>query len=54
MTMDKVIEPAFFKLAPKPSAPATPEFARIQKRYLLAESVATGLFYVIVIMWVLR
>jgi hypothetical protein len=27
---------------------------RLQRQYLLAESLATGLYYIIVIMWIMR
>ena len=51
--IDNVIEPEFRKLAPRVGEPASPAFIQIQHRYLLFEMVATGLFYVIVVMWVL-
>jgi hypothetical protein len=51
--IDNVIEPQFRELAPKPGESASPAFIRIQQRYLLLEVSATGLFYVIVVMWVL-
>lgn len=53
-SMDKLIEPKFYKLAPKPNDPVSPELIQIQKLYLVAEALATGLYYVIVVMWVLR
>jgi hypothetical protein len=52
-TIDKVIEPKFLKLAPVPGESPSPEFIRIQKRYLILEVTATGLYYVIVVMWLL-
>lgn len=52
-TIDKVIEPKFLKLAPVPGESPSPEFIRIQKRYLIAEVTATGSYYVIVVMWLL-
>lgn len=52
-SMDKLIEPKYYELAPKPSDPVLPEFIRIQKLYQVAEAMATGLYYVIVVMWVL-
>jgi len=52
-TMDNVIEPRFRKMAPQPGESPSPEFLSVQKRYLLAETAATGLFYVIVILWVM-
>jgi hypothetical protein len=51
--IDKVVEPDFRQLAPVSGESATPAFTRIMRRYLLVEAVATGLFYVIVAMWVL-
>lgn len=52
--IDKVVEPNFRKLVPRPGESASGEFTRVRRRYLLLESIATGLFYVIVVMWVLR
>jgi hypothetical protein len=51
--IDNVVEPKFKKLAPAPGEAVSPAFSRIQQRYLLLEVVATGLFYVIVVMWML-
>jgi hypothetical protein len=51
--IDNVVEPKFRKLAPAAGEAASPEFIRIQKQYLTLEAVATGLFYVIIMMWVL-
>ena len=51
--IDNVVEPKFRKLAPRLGESASPAFIRIQQRYLLLEVIATGLFYVIVVMWVL-
>lgn len=51
--IDNVAEPSFRKLAPKPGEPASPEFLVVMRRYLLLEVLATGLFYVIVLMWML-
>jgi hypothetical protein len=51
--IDNVVEPEFRKLAPMPGESASPAFNRTQQRYLLLESVATGLFYLIIVMWVL-
>ena len=51
--IDKVIEPKFRKLAPASGEPASPAFLRVEKQYLMLEVVATGLFYVIIAMWVL-
>jgi hypothetical protein len=51
--IDNVVEPRFQKLAPGAGEPPSHEFIRIQRRYLLLEGTATGLFYVIVVMWML-
>jgi len=51
--IDNVVEPKFQKLAPGPGEAASPAFIRIWQRYLVLEGIATGLFYVIVVMWVL-
>lgn len=51
--IDHVAEPAFRKNAPRPGESPTPAFVRAERRYLLAEATATGLFYVIVVIWVL-
>ena len=51
--IDNVVEPKFRELAPAPGEPVSPAFIRIQQRYLLLEVGATGLFYVIVVMWML-
>lgn len=52
-TIDKVVEPRFRKLAPASGESASPEFIRIQRLYLLVEVSATGLYYAIVVMWLL-
>lgn len=51
--IDNVVEPKFQKLAPALGAPASTAFLRAQSRYLLLEMAATGLFYIIILMWVL-
>jgi len=51
--IDKVVEPDFLKQLPGPGELASPSFIRIQDRYLLLEVIATGLFYVILVMWIL-
>jgi len=51
--IDNVAEPAFRKLAPSPGVETSPAFLAAQRRYLALEVAATGLFYVIVVMWVL-
>lgn len=52
--IDNVAEPKFRLLAPEAGAQASPEFVRAERRYLAMEALATGLFYAVVIMWVLR
>ena len=49
--IDNVIEPRFLRLAPAAGTSPSPAFIRIQRRYLLAETIATGLFYVILVVW---
>ncbi len=51
--IDNVVEPKFQKLAPTPGESASSAFIRIQKQYLALEVIATVLFYVIVVIWVL-
>ncbi len=52
-TIDKVVEPTFIRLAPVSGQSASTEFTKIQNRYLLVETTATGLYYVIVVLWLL-
>jgi len=51
--IDNVVEPRFQEMAPAPGAPPSPAFGRIRRQYLVLEVAATGLFYVIIVMWVL-
>jgi hypothetical protein len=51
--IDNVIEPKFIKLASILEEPMSKEFLQIQNKYLGMEIIATLLFYVIIIMWVL-
>lgn len=51
--IDNVVEPQFQKLAPQPGESATPAFIQIRQRYLFLEVIATGLFYAIIVMWVM-
>lgn len=51
--IDNVLEPRFFKLAPAPGETASPEFISIMNKYMILDTIAGGLFYVIVIIWVL-
>jgi pimeloyl-ACP methyl ester carboxylesterase len=50
--IDNVIEPVFRELAPKPGESASPAWIRVQRRYLVVEAIATGLFYAIAVIWV--
>lgn len=52
--IDKVAEPRFRELAPGPGQAASPAFLEAHRRYLGLELAATGLFYVIIVMWMLR
>ena len=51
--IDNVVEPKFQRLAPATGEPASPDFIRVQKQHLALEIIATGLFYVIVVIWVM-
>lgn len=51
--IDNVVEPKFRNLAPHSGEQASSAFLQIQRRYLLLEAVATGLFYVIIVIWML-
>lgn len=51
--IDNVVEPKFLKLAPAAGETSSVEFVGAMNRYLVLETFATGLFYVIVIIWVL-
>jgi hypothetical protein len=50
--IDNVIEPKFKALASEPGGTSSPEFSRIQMRYLVVELAATGMFYAIIVFWV--
>jgi len=52
--IDNVAEPKFKRLAPAAGQAASPEFIRARTRYLALEFAATGLFYAIVLLWVLK
>jgi hypothetical protein len=52
--IDRDLEPAFRREAPRPGEGCTPAFVRAEHRYIMAEMAATALFYVIVVIWVLR
>ena len=51
--IDNVVRPRFEKEAPARGQSASPGFVRIiERRYLALEAIATGLFYVIIVMWI--
>jgi hypothetical protein len=52
--IDHVVEPRFQKLARGTGEPATPAFTSALRQYLAWETIATSLFYVIIVMWVFR
>jgi hypothetical protein len=51
--IDNVIEPRFRALAPRPGAPASPEFVRVLTQYLALDVLAGGLFWAVVVLWVM-
>lgn len=51
--IDNVVEPKFRELAPGMGEAPSPEFIRVRAQYLGLEMVATAMFYVIVVMWVM-
>ncbi len=51
--VDKVVEPKFCLLAPAPDAATSPVFIRVRRQYLTLETIATLLFYAVVVYWVL-
>jgi len=51
--IDNVVRPKFQKLAANPDESFSTSYIRIQRQYLFLEALATGLFYIIVVMWVL-
>jgi hypothetical protein len=51
--IDNVIEPKFLNLAPVSGQQASTEFAAALNKYFGIEIIATGFFYVIIIIWVL-
>jgi hypothetical protein len=51
--IDNAVEPGFLRLAPAAGESPSPAFVRIQRRYLTLEVLATGLFYLIIVIWVL-
>lgn len=51
--IDKMAEPRFRRLAPAAGEAVSPEFVRAEKAYVALEAAATGMFYLIVGVWVL-
>jgi hypothetical protein len=51
--IDNVVEPQFNKCVAEANGAVTDEFLRVHKRYMSVEILATGLFYGIIIVWVL-
>jgi hypothetical protein len=51
--IDNVAEPRFRRLAPTAGNAISPEFVRAERAYVALEAVATGMFYLIVGVWVL-
>ena len=51
--IDNVFEPRYRQLAPAAGEPPSADFERAEGRFLAAETFATGLFYAIVVWWVL-
>jgi hypothetical protein len=52
--IDNVVEPRFQKQSPGQGEAPTPAFVGALKRYLVWETVATSLFYVIIVIWVFK
>ncbi|UCE31363.1 MAG: hypothetical protein JSW68_15295 [Burkholderiales bacterium] len=51
--IDMVVEPRMRALAPVAGVSFTPAYASARNQYLALELVATGLFYAIVVLWVI-
>jgi hypothetical protein len=51
--IDKVAEPRFLRLAPTAGEAISSELVRAERAYVALEVVATGMFYLIVAVWVL-
>jgi hypothetical protein len=51
--IDNVVEPEFEKHLPGQSKPASTALIRLRTKYLALEMIATGLFYLIIVLWVL-
>lgn len=51
--IDNAVEPRFLQLAPASGESPSPAFVRTQRQYLTLEVLATGVFYLIIVIWVL-
>jgi hypothetical protein len=51
--IDNVVEPRFLKSAPGRGESPSPAFVRFQRQYLILEVIATGLFYAVMVLWIL-
>lgn len=51
--IDNIVEPRLRRLAPSPGESASAAFVRARSQYVALEIAATGLFYAIVVVWVL-
>jgi len=51
--IDNIAEPKFQKLVPVTDQPVSAEFIKARNNYLFLEIIATGIFYFIIIFWVL-
>lgn len=51
--IDHVVEPKLEELAPEMGEAPSPVFIRVQARYLGLEMVATTMFHMIVVIWVM-
>lgn len=51
--IDKIMEPRFRELAPEAGEAASLNFIQARTKYVTLEAVATAIFYVIVVIWVM-
>lgn len=51
--IDNVIEPRLHKFTPTTGQQESPEFVAVLDNYLVLEIIATGLFYLVIFVWVL-
>ena len=52
--IDNVFEPRFLKTAPAAGESPSKEFLKAKNLYMVVDFAATGFFYAIIIMWILR